>query len=289
MTAVKATCVAAHLSNPWRVVTFRIKSRELQLSETAHPVGHPHLSSHRWQTADPKGKMYSDQLHYMPLTWPFFSILIGLFVVLVILIQVQILHFAYMRLGIGSGVALALLLASLLGSYVNIPVAHLPQKEVMSGQEIEFFGMHYLVPMMVAAPQTIIAVNVGGALIPALLSLYLLARNNLWIRGAIATACVALICHLLAWPVPGLGIAIPTFAPPLATAVVSLLIADRNPAAVAYISGSMGTLIGADLLNIGKLQGMGAPVASIGGAGTFDGIFLTGILAVIIASLPFRR
>jgi uncharacterized membrane protein len=30
---------------------------------------------------------------------------------------------------------------------------------------------------------------------------------------------------------------------------------------------------------------MGAPVASIGGAGTFDGIFLTGILAVLIASL----
>jgi uncharacterized membrane protein len=44
-------------------------------------------------------------------------------------------------------------------------------------------------------------------------------------------------------------------------------------------------LIGADLLNLGKVQGLGAPVASIGGAGTFDGIFLIGILAVLIASL----
>jgi uncharacterized membrane protein len=160
---------------------------------------------------------------------------------------------------------------------------------MMAGQEIQFFGMHYVVPMMISAPQTIIAVNVGGALIPGLLSLYLLAKNNLWSRGVIATACVAIICHMLAEPVPGLGIAIPTFAPPIATAIVSLLIAEHNVAAVAYISGSMGTLIGADLMNIDKLQGMGAPVASIGGAGTFDGIFLTGILAVIVASFPFRR
>jgi hypothetical protein len=33
------------------------------------------------------------------------------------------------------------------------------------------------------------------------------------------------------------------------------------------------------------VQGLGAPIASIGGAGTFDGIFLTGILAVLIASI----
>ena len=38
-------------------------------------------------------------------------------------------------------------------------------------------------------------------------------------------------------------------------------------------------------LPVGKLQGLGAPVASIGGAGTFDGIFLTGILAVLLTGL----
>ena len=48
--------------------------------------------------------------------------------------------------------------------------------------------------------------------------------------------------------------------------------------------GSLGTLIGADLLNLGKIQGLAAPVASIGGAGTFDGIFVTGILAVLLAA-----
>ena len=68
------------------------------------------------------------------------------------------------------------------------------------------------------------------------------------------------------------------------------MIVSRNDApAVAYISGSLGTLIGADLLNLGKVQGLGAPIVSIGGAGTFDGVFLTGIVAVLLASLWPRR
>ena len=57
---------------------------------------------------------------------------------------------------------------------------------------------------------------------------------------------------------------------------------------LAYVSGSLGTLIGADLLNLDKLHGLGAPIASIGGAGTFDGIFVTGILAVLLAGFGTR-
>jgi uncharacterized membrane protein len=67
------------------------------------------------------------------------------------------------------------------------------------------------------------------------------------------------------------------------------LLSRINTAPLAYISGSMGTLIGADLTNLDKVQGIGAPVASIGGAGTFDGIFLTGILAVLLAGLYHPR
>jgi uncharacterized membrane protein len=78
---------------------------------------------------------------------------------------------------------------------------------------------------------------------------------------------------------------LPVFVPAIATAIVALLISRRHAAPLAYIGGSLGTLIGADLLNLDSLQGSGAPVASIGGAGTFDGIFLTGVLAVLIASL----
>jgi uncharacterized membrane protein len=90
---------------------------------------------------------------------------------------------------------------------------------------------------------------------------------------------------MLATPVRGLGIAEPVFVPALTTAIVAVILSRRYAAPLAYIGGSLGTLIGADLLNLGEIQGLGAPVASIGGAGTFDGIFLIGILAVLIASL----
>jgi uncharacterized membrane protein len=225
------------------------------------------------------------RLQYFPLALPHFSLLAGIFLVLVAWIEVRALRLAYMRIGLGSRGALFLLVASLAGSYLNIPIARLPEHQIMSGQEVPFFGMHYVIPVVIEWPGTVIAVNVGGAVIPGLLSFYLLVKNRLWVRGLLATAGVAAVCHLLARAVPGLGIALPVFVPPVSAAVVALLLSRRQAAPLAYISGCLGTLIGADLLNLDKVQGLGAPVASIGGAGTFDGIFLTGILAVLFASL----
>ena len=229
-------------------------------------------------------------IHYLPLNPAFFSILVGALILLIVLIQVGVLRYVYLRLGVSARVALVLLLASLFGSYLNIPLAELPdQQQILPGQEIYFFGMPYSVPVVVDWPGTIIAINVGGALIPTVMSLYLLARNRLWGLGLLSTACVAALCHHLAQPVPGLGIALPIFVPAIATAIVALVLSRQHAATLAYVGGSLGTLIGADLLNLGSIQGLGAPVASIGGAGTFDGIFVTGMLAVIIASLPPMR
>ncbi len=224
-------------------------------------------------------------LHYLPLSPTFFSILAGLFFVLLVLVQLGILRYAYMRLGVSPGVALLLLFGSLIGSYFNIPVAELPAQHVMSGQVVEFYGMEYVIPEVVRTPATVIAVNVGGALIPALMSVYLLVRNALWVRGAIATAVVAAVCYALSQPVRGLGIAEPVFVPAVTCAVVAIILSRQYAAPLAYIGGSLGTLIGADLLNLGSVRGLGAPVASIGGAGTFDGIFLIGIVSVLIAGI----
>jgi uncharacterized membrane protein len=228
------------------------------------------------------------QMQYFPLAWPFFAILVGLFLIVVVLIQINVLRYVYTRLGISSGTALLLLFASLLGSYINIPVWEFPEREVRSGQEVIFFGVHYVVPVVIEWPSTVVAVNVGGAVIPTLLSLYLLFKNHLWIRGMVTTALVAVIVHMLAYPVQGVGIAVPIFVPPVVTAIVAVLIAREHAAVLAYVGGSLGTLIGADLLNLGVVRGLGAPVASIGGAGTFDGIFLTGVLAVLLASFSRR-
>jgi uncharacterized membrane protein len=227
------------------------------------------------------------QMQYLPLAGPFFAILVGVFLVVVVLIQINVLRYAYTRLGVSSGTALLLLLASLIGSYINIPVYEFQEREVLSWHEVSYYGVQYLVPV-VGQPGTVIALNVGGAVIPTLLSLYLLAKNDMWIRGVITTAIVAVIVYALAEPVQGVGIAVPIFVPPVVTAIAAVLIARQHAAVLAYAGGCLGTLIGADLLNLGVVRGLGAPVASIGGAGTFDGIFLTGIVAVLLASFSRR-
>ena len=91
--------------------------------------------------------------------------------------------------------------------------------------------------------------------------------------------------YRMARPVKGLGIALPGFLPPIMAALIALILDYRSAPAIAYVAGTLGTLIGADMLHLKKISGLGAPVASIGGAGTFDGIFLNGILAVLLSAL----
>ena len=224
------------------------------------------------------------QVHYLPLTPGLFSILVLLFAGLIILIQLRILRYAYMRLGVGPGVALLLLFGSLIGSYFNIPITILPGKTVRSGEIVDFFGMRYVVPIITSSG-TVLAVNVGGAVIPTLMSTYLMLRYQLWLKATIAVVVIAFVIHSMATPVPGIGIAVPVFVPVVTTAILAFILSREYAAPLAYIGGSMGTLIGADLLNLGTIGSLGAPVAAIGGAGTFDGIFLTGILAVLLAGI----
>jgi len=222
-------------------------------------------------------------LHYFPLAAPAFLGLVLLFVLLSAFVASRLLTFASESMGLAPHAMIGVLLLSLFGSYINIPIAYLPERHTMSAAVVTYYGMPYVIPVMRSAPTTILAINVGGALIPAALSLYLILRNQIFWLAVIGTAAVALVCHLLARPEPGIGIAEPIFVPTLTTAVVALLLSRRNAGALAYICGSLGTLVGADLLNLGRIRGLGAPVASIGGAGTFDGIFVIGLLSVVYA------
>lgn len=227
----------------------------------------------------------NSQIHYLPLTPGLFAILVLLFGALIVLVQLRILRYAYMRLGVGPGAALLLLFGSLIGSYFNIPISVLPGETVRTGEIVDYFGMRYVVPLVTSYPGTVLAVNVGGAVIPTLMSIYLVLRYQLWLRAAVAVIVIALVIHAMATPVRGVGIAVPVFAPVVVTAILAFILSREYAAPLAYIGGSMGTLIGADLMNLDKITGLGAPVASIGGAGTFDGIFLTGILAVLLAGI----
>jgi len=228
-------------------------------------------------------------MHYIPLPRPFFFALFLFFVFVVVLIELRILEYTYEKVGVDRRYVFFLLLLSFMGSYINIPIAQLPPEHMLTPRIIDFFGMQYMIPVATERPGTVIAVNLGGAVIPVILSIYLAARNKLYLRSVLAVGIVTAAVHIMAYPVPGVGIAEPMFIPPLVTAVVALVVSREHAAPLAYIAGSLGTLIGADLLNLDRIQGLGAPVASIGGAGKFDGIFLTGIIAVLLASLMSRK
>ena len=224
-------------------------------------------------------------MQYLPIAFPFFLFFFFLFVFLILMIEIRVLSYAYERMGINRHYVFLLLLLSLLSTYFNIPIYQFPPERIVSDAQVNFFGMQYVVPLLSAWGGPTLAVNVGGALIPAVLSIYLMVKNRLFLSSLLAVALVTLVVHALAYPVKGLGIAEPLFVPPLIASAAGLLFARRQAPALAYISGTLGTLIGADLMNLDKLRGLGAPVVSIGGAGTFDGIFLTGIVAVLLATL----
>src|ERR1700682_1127675 len=225
------------------------------------------------------------QVHYLPMTPGLFSVLVVLFAGLIILVQLRILRYAYMRLGLGPGAALLLLFGSLIGSYFNIPIAVLPGSTVRAHEIVDFYGMRYVVPLVTSWLGTVLAVYVRGAVIPTIMSTYLVIRYQLWLKAAIATVVVAFVIHSMATPVPGVGIAVAVVLPVVTTAIIALILSREYAAPLAYSGGSMGTLIGADLLNLDKINGLGAPVAPIGGAGTFATIFLTGMLAVLLAGI----
>jgi uncharacterized membrane protein len=224
-------------------------------------------------------------MHYFPVEWPFLLALFLLLSILFVLVQFRILYYAYERMGISPRYAMWILLFTLLGSSINIPLAEFPPEKMISGTVVHHHGMRYVVPDVHRWPATVLAINVGGALIPILLSLYLALKNRIVMKSVLAVAAVALVTHQLAQPVRGVGITLPIYIPPIVAVVCALLLSRRQAGPLAYVGGSMGTLIGADLMNLGKVQGLGAPVASIGGAGTFDGVFLVGIVAVLLASL----
>ncbi|MCQ1536283.1 DUF1614 domain-containing protein [Methanosarcina sp. KYL-1] len=201
----------------------------------------------------------------------------------------------FMKIGFSAEDALLILLLSFIGSGINIPLAVLKSDiPVVRDSYVRVFGVDYRVPMRkVIKEETLLAVNVGGAVIPVLISAYLLMKfpSSVPLAG-MGVAAVAAVTYSVAKPIRGVGIATPALIPPLSAAIVAIILtsifhmpeclADQCRFVTAYTGGVLGTLIGADLLNLGKIKNLGAPVASIGGAGTFDGIFLSGFIALLL-------
>ena len=200
-----------------------------------------------------------------------------------LIVQINVIALAFAKIGIPPHHIFTALVAILVGSFINIPFKRIPQEFISGEKAVRFFGVHHAIPIR-QQKETVLAINVGGAIIPFLLSIYLLWKTGLYTQGLIATAIMTAITYHLARPIKGVGIAMPVFFPPLMAALLSVIFAYEQAPALAYMAGTLGTLIGAELLNIRKIKNLGDPVASIGGAGTFDGIFLTGIMAVLLSA-----
>ena len=207
-----------------------------------------------------------------------------LLVFLSILIQLELLVFAFVKLNVPPLLGLIILMLSLFGSVVNIPVFRIksdafPSQIVQQKQ----WGI-FRIPLQPFRNETLISVNLGGCLIPTALSVYLFANSELTlIATLIGITIVAVVSYYFSRPIPGIGIGMPVLIAPISAALVGIYLEPEQSAPLAYISGTLGVLIGADLLHLKSIPRLGAPHASIGGAGTFDGIFITGIVAAILA------
>lgn len=230
------------------------------------------------------GVNLSRRILYPPVAIPFMIMFSILLMLLVVLIFIDVIGIAFRKLGFSPRIIVFLLIVSLIGSIINIPIHKIKtEMPVVSLGFVEFLRIRYPIPYIERqTSETVIALNVGGALVPTLISVYLITVDVLMLPNIIvATMITTIIVHSIARPVRGFGIATPALIPPI-TAVLAAFIVGGNYPVVAYISGTLGTLIGADLLNINKIPKLGAPIASIGGAGTFDGVFLTGIIATLL-------
>src|SRR5713226_8089456 len=164
-------------------------------------------------------------MFFAPFLVLFGIIFFALLALLFTLLEIGVIRYAFGALGLPPELAFIALLASLLGSYINIPVSQVEGGAHHDAEFVHFFGVRYPVPTRPQGSGTIVAINVGGAIVPTLISLYVLIHQS----GAIIPALfgvtiVAAIVHQWARPVRGLGIAIPMFIPPIVAATAAWLL-----------------------------------------------------------------
>jgi uncharacterized membrane protein len=200
--------------------------------------------------------------------------------ILFFLLYFNLATFSLAKLGLSSEGALVFLTLTLIGSVINIPVSR--KRYVIKQPHMPLFPFIFYYPPEVS--EQVIAVNLGGAVIPSLFALYLFLTRAPLLPTLVCLLIVTWASKRLARPVPGIGITMPAFVPPLIATAAALIFSPPNTApVVAYISGVWGTLIGADLLNMKHFHRLGSQMVSIGGAGIYDGIFLVGITAALLS------
>ncbi|WP_230741370.1 DUF1614 domain-containing protein [Methanooceanicella nereidis] len=194
-------------------------------------------------------------------------------------------------LGLTSPVSLAIYLAILLGSLVNIPVYDFKSSSDTEPKFVSYMGMRYPLPVW-HGHKTVIAINLGGCIISGALGIYLAWTMPL-LPLLLTVIIVALAVYATAQPVRSVGVIVPVWIPPVVSIITSFiaiyLYADGNNffdlARMAFPAGVFGTIAGANVLHAKSIRRLGASVVSAGGVGTFESILITGMISTIIAAL----
>lgn len=219
---------------------------------------------------------------YLPVTLLLFLLFLLLVPLIWFSIALEVVEVAVAKLGFSSTVALLLFAAVVLGSTINIPLyQRISRAPIIPDFTDLWMRRFWGIPLQHMEQKTIVALNVGGGIIPTLLALYELTRSN---PAAIAAVIgiVTVVSYFAAQVVPGIGIQMNPLIAPLTASLSALLIVDNGAAPVAFAGGVLGTLIGADLLHLREIERMTAGVLSIGGAGVFDGIAMCGLFALLL-------
>jgi uncharacterized membrane protein len=141
-----------------------------------------------------------------------------------------------------------------------------------------------------------VGISIGGALIPLIICGYFIRRKRVSLAElAIGILIVTYISYFITRAEEGVGIVadVPVaFAPAVAAGLFSLSVDIRQAAPLAYASGIIGTILGADMLHLNEILSFsppaeGFPLLSIGGANIYDMVYITGIVAVAVDIVAF--
>ncbi len=237
----------------------------------------------------------SDRVRFFsagPISILMIILLVGLAMILIPLLVLGIIGAAFTRLGFSWISALALVIFMVFGSFVNIPMYRI-RRDIVQVYQNEISDFDVCVPCA-STPvwDTLVSINLGGAVIPICVSLYMMYRaimilgTSLIFTVMIAIALVGIIAFISTRLVMRSGIQVPLLIPGLTALLAGLLLTGGtglSAAVTAFVGGTTGVLLGGNIANFYRIKNLEVPSVSFGGAGTFGSIFICCILPALIA------
>ncbi|GAB6286167.1 MAG: DUF1614 domain-containing protein [Methanoregula sp.] len=213
-------------------------------------------------------------------------LLICLVVLLIPLLFLGLVGAAFARLGFSWIAAVAAILLMILGRAVNIPLWKI-QRDMVRLDHNDESGRNGYEPW-----ETVISLNLGGAVIPVVIAVYLLVIStgstgmSIGVPVIVGVILVAALSYIVTRRVQGAGLRVPLFMPGLTALLCGFVLAGGvglEAGVTAFVSGTFGTLLGANVANLHRIRDLGVDGFSIGGAGTFGAVFISCILSALIA------